>query len=491
MSGRRIARLLVANRGEIAVRVIRACRALGISPVAVYSTADANARHVAMADDAVGIGEAPARESYLRADKILDAARATACDAVHPGFGFLSENAAFARAVKEAGLVWVGPPPAAIEAMGLKIESRERMKAAGVPVVPGTHDVEDDAAVTAVGLPAVVKASAGGGGKGMRVVRDRAGLADALAACRREAGAAFGDATVYLERYLEKPRHIEVQVFGDETGRVVAMGERECSLQRRHQKVIEESPSPAVLPDLRRRLSEAAIAAAKAVGYVNAGTVEFLLAPDGSFYFLEMNTRLQVEHPVTEEAFGLDLVTLQLRVAQGEPLPAALPEQPIAHAIEARLYAEDADAGFLPQTGKVLVYDEPRGPGIRVDSGIAAGDEVSVHYDPMLAKIIARGATREEARRRLVAALAETVVLGVTTNLSYLRRVLETPEVVRGEIDTGFLERHAIAPAPAPPAEVFEAAAWAFASQAEGSASDHDSAPRFPDPFASPFRALA
>jgi acetyl/propionyl-CoA carboxylase alpha subunit len=483
----RLHRLLVANRGEVAVRVVRACRALGISPVAVFSEADAGARHVRIADEAVSIGPAPAKESYLSIPKLLDAARATRCDAVHPGYGFLSENAEFAQAVLDADLVWVGPPPAAIRAMGLKIESRERMRAAGVPVVPGTHDADDATAVAAIGFPVLVKASAGGGGKGMRLVERAEDLPRAIEACRREAGSAFGDATVYLERYIERPRHVEVQVLGDVHGRVEAVGERECSLQRRHQKVIEESPSPAVAPELRARLAAAATAAARAVGYVNAGTVEFLLAADGTFYFLEMNTRLQVEHPVTEEAWGVDLVALQLKVAAGEALP-ELPAHPMAHAIEARVYAEDADHGFLPQTGRVLVYREPAGPGIRVDSGIEEGSEVSIHYDPMLAKVIARGATREEARRRLAAALRETVILGVTTNVSWLRRVLETEAVARGEVDTSYLERAEIPP-PAPPEEdVFRAAAFLFATPEKTAAGG---APRFPDPFETPFRELS
>ncbi|MEO7919705.1 MAG: acetyl/propionyl-CoA carboxylase subunit alpha, partial [Thermoanaerobaculia bacterium] len=368
--------------------------------------------------------------------------------------------------------------------------ARERMRAAGVPVVPGTHDIDDPAACAAVGLPALVKASAGGGGKGMRVVRDAAALAEAVAACRREAGSSFGDSTVYLERYLDGPRHIEEQVFADRAGRTVALGERECSLQRRHQKVIEESPSPVVGPELRARLCEAAVAAAKAVGYENAGTIEFLLAPDGSFYFLEMNTRLQVEHPVTEEAFGIDLVALQLSIAEGHPLPANLPTTPSAHAIEARVYAEDADAGFLPQTGTVLVYQAPTGPGIRVDSGVESGSPVSIHYDPMLAKIIARGATRDEARRRLVEALRETVILGVTTNISYLRRVLSLPEVAAGEFDTGTLERITLAPVPPPGDAVFSEAARLLArpERAQGRSEE----PAFPDPFAaSSFRVLA
>jgi acetyl/propionyl-CoA carboxylase alpha subunit len=486
---RKISRLLVANRGEIAIRVIRACRAVGISPVAVHSEADAGARHVRLADASVLLGPAPARESYLVIPKILDAARATGCDAVHPGFGFLSENADFAQAVLDAGLVWVGPPPSAIRAMGLKIESRERMRAAGVPVVPGTHDLGDAAAVAQVGFPAVVKASAGGGGKGMRVVSRAEDLAGAVESCRREAGSAFGDATVYLERYLPHPRHIEVQVVGDAHGNVAAIGERECSLQRRHQKVIEESPSPVVSEELRARLTGAAVAAAKAVGYVNAGTVEFLLAPDGSFYFLEMNTRLQVEHPVTEEAWGVDLVALQLAVAEGAPLP-ALPASPGAHAIEARVYAEDADHGFLPQTGTVLVYREPSGPGIRVDSGIEEGSEISIHYDPMLAKVIARGATRDEARRRLAAALSEMVVLGVTTNLSYLRRVLENEAVIRADVDTAFLERAEIAKPRPPSDDAFRAAAFLFAAP-DGAGAAASGGPRFPDPFETAFRSLS
>ncbi|HSB37227.1 MAG TPA: biotin carboxylase N-terminal domain-containing protein [Thermoanaerobaculia bacterium] len=476
-----IRRLLVANRGEIAVRVLRACRALGIEAVAVFSDADANARHVRLADDAVPIGAAPARESYLSIPKVLAAAKAAGCDAVHPGYGFLSENAAFARAVEDAGLVWVGPPAAAIEAMGLKIGSRERMREAGIPVVPGTHDLTGDLG-TSVGFPLVVKASAGGGGTGMRVVRRASEVAEAVLSCRREAEAAFGDGTLYAERYLERPRHVEVQVLGDRHGRVAALGERECSLQRRHQKVIEESPSPAVGPELRRRICDAAVAAARAVGYVGAGTVEFLLAPDGSFHFLEMNTRLQVEHPVTEEALGIDLVALQLRVASGEPLPETLPSTPSSWAFEARLYAEDAEHGFLPQTGRLLVFEEPSGPGIRVDSGVSAGDEVGLHYDPMLAKIIARGTSREEARRRLVAALSEAVVLGVTTNLSYLRRVLESAPVVAGEMDTSLLERLEISPVPSPPAEVFETAFREFSSKGTEAAARRAS---FPDPFAS------
>jgi acetyl-CoA/propionyl-CoA carboxylase biotin carboxyl carrier protein len=499
--GRPFRRVLVANRGEIAVRVVRGVRAAGLESVAVFSDADRGARHAALADEAVGIGPAPAQESYLSIPKLLAAAKATGCDAVHPGYGFLSENAEFARAVESAGLVWIGPPPEAMEAMGRKIESRERMKAAGVPVVPGVligsseeHEekvkIEEIpssslSSVLSLGLPVVVKASAGGGGKGMRIVRDPSELSSAVASCRREAAAAFGDPTVYIEKYLDRPRHVEVQVFGDWHGNVVAIGERECSLQRRHQKVVEECPSPAVTPELRARLAKAAVDAAKAVGYVNAGTVEFLLAPSGEFFFLEMNTRLQVEHPVTEEAFGVDLVLLQLAVAAGEALP-PLPSAPSRHAIEVRVYAEDPEAGFLPQTGPVLLYREPAGPGVRVESGLAEGQEVGVHYDPLLAKIVASGATRDEARRRLVAALAETVILGVSTNVAWLRRLLGTPEVAAASIHTSLLETLAVPPPPPPPGEAFEAAAFVLSGAPARAGA---AAPAFADPFDGRFRS--
>jgi acetyl/propionyl-CoA carboxylase alpha subunit len=489
---RRLGRVLVANRGEIAVRVIRACRTAGLTAVAVYSDADRGARHVALADAAVHIGPAPARESYLSIPRLLAAARETGCGAVHPGYGFLSENADFARAVQKAGMVWIGPTPESMEAMGSKISAREKMRAAGVPVVPGAliggfeeheekrkiplNGEEGDRSagvlrgapprpatsgtfegILSLGLPVVVKASAGGGGKGMRIVTSPSDLSEAISSCRREALAAFGDSTVYVEKYLSSPRHIEVQVLGDMHGNVAALGERECSLQRRHQKVIEECPSPAVTPDLRARLQKAACDAARAAGYVNAGTVEFLLEPSGTFYFLEMNTRLQVEHPVTEEAFGVDLVALQLHVAAGERLP-DLPPAPSAHAIEARVYAEDPDAGFLPQAGRLLTWIEPSGPGVRVDSGVTTGQAVDIHYDPLLAKIVAKGRNREEARGRLVAALRETVALGVTTNLSWLTRLLEAAPVVRGELHTDLVETLSL-PAPAPPPdEVFQAA---------------------------------
>jgi acetyl-CoA/propionyl-CoA carboxylase biotin carboxyl carrier protein len=484
--GRPFSRVLVANRGEIAARVARGCRAAGVASVAVYSDADALARHVALANDAVRIGPPPAAESYLSIPRLLAAAKETGCDAVHPGYGFLSENAGFARAVEEAGLVWIGPPPEAIEAMGSKISSRERMKAAGVPVVPGAliPAAGTFKGILSLGLPVVVKASAGGGGKGMRVVSSAAELPEAISACRREAAAAFGDATVYVEKYLERPRHVEVQVFGDRHGHVVALGERECSLQRRHQKVVEECPSPAVSPELRARLSKAAVDAARAVGYVNAGTVEFLLEPSGAFWFLEMNTRLQVEHPVTEEAFGVDLVRLQLSVAAGEPLP-PLPSAPARHAIEARVYAEDPEAGFLPQAGRILFCREPAGPGVRVDSGLAEGQEVGVHYDPLLAKVVASGATRDEALGRLRNALAETVVLGVTTNIGWLRRLLGTPEVAAGRIHTGLLET-LVVPGPPPPGDEVFAGAAAALSRAAAPAGV--ASPAAPDAFAGRFR---
>jgi acetyl-CoA/propionyl-CoA carboxylase, biotin carboxylase, biotin carboxyl carrier protein len=515
---RRLGRVLVANRGEIAVRVIRGCRTAGVAAVAVYSDADCQARHVSLADAAVRLGPAPARESYLSIPRLLAAAKETRCDAVHPGYGFLSENADFARAVVDAGLIWIGPPPEAMEAMGSKISARERMRVAGVPVVPGAliaaseehegislNGKEGDRNASArrgaqpspetsgtfkeilsLGLPVVVKASAGGGGKGMRVVTSSSDLSEAISSCRREALAAFGDSTVYVEKYLDSPRHIEVQILADTRGNVVALGERECSLQRRHQKVIEECPSPAVTPDLRARLQKAACDAARAAGYVNAGTVEFLLERSGAFYFLEMNTRLQVEHPVTEEAFGVDLVALQLRIAAGEPLP-ELPSEPSAHAIEARVYAEDPETGFLPQAGRLLAWVEPSGPGVRVDSGVMAGQAVDVHYDPMLAKIVAKGRDREEARRRLVAALGETVALGVTTNLSWLSRLLEADPVVRGELHTALLETLALPAPPPPPDEVFAAAASVL-SRAASAAGGSSTPGGWPSPFDTPFR---
>jgi acetyl-CoA carboxylase biotin carboxylase subunit len=448
-----IKRLLIANRGEIAVRIARACRELGIESVAVFSEADAGATHVAAADMAVPIGPAPATDSYLAIPRLLAAARATAADAVHPGYGFLSERAAFAAACEDAGITFVGPPAAVIERMGSKIAARHLMQQAGVPVVPGETPADQTeaglrAAVRRVGLPALIKASAGGGGKGMRRVHDAAEIESAIQAARREASAAFGDGTLYVERLIDRPHHIEVQVFADRHSHVVHLFERECSVQRRHQKVIEESPSPLVSAALRQRMTAAAVRAAEAAGYQNAGTVEFLVDPgaaarddDPPFYFLEMNTRLQVEHPVTEQVVGVDLVHAQLRVAAGEPLPwaqHALTQR--GHAVEARVYAEDPADGFLPQAGPLLLYREPRGPGIRVDSGVAEHEAVTVHYDPLLAKVIAYGETRPMAISRLIAALRAFPILGITTNIPFLLRVLDHPEFVRGAIDTGFLD---------------------------------------------------
>jgi acetyl-CoA carboxylase biotin carboxylase subunit len=445
----RIRRLLIANRGEIAVRIIRACRELGIDTVAVHSTVDAAAPFVALADRAYAIGPAPAAESYLKIPTILDVARQSGADAIHPGYGFLAENAAFAQACAEMGLVFVGPPASAMEQMGSKLAARDLMQRAGVPVVPGARPADQTeegirAAAREVGVPLLIKASAGGGGKGMRTVRDEAELDEAIAAARREAIAAFGDGTLYVERLVERPRHIELQILADRHGGIVHLFERECSVQRRHQKVIEETPSPALTPTLRAKMGEAAVAAARAVGYENAGTIEFLLEGDGDaarFYFLEMNTRLQVEHPITEEVVGVDLVRTQLAVAAGEPLPwtqSALTQR--GHAIECRVYAEDPRQQFLPQAGRLLVYREPRGPGIRVDGGVQQGGEVSVHYDPLLAKLVTRAESRSAAIDRAVAALKQFAVLGLRTNVAFLIRVLQHDRFRAGEIDTGFLD---------------------------------------------------
>jgi len=448
-AGAMITHLLIANRGEIAVRIARACREAGIESVAVYSEADRGAPHVRAADRAVAIGPAPAAASYLSIPAILGAARESGADAVHPGYGFLSENAAFAEACAGAGLAFVGPPGRVIEQMGSKIAAREAMQKAGVPVVPGATPIDQSdagvaAAVADLGCPVVLKASAGGGGKGMRIARDAEEVRELAAAARREAEAAFGDGTLYVERLLDRPRHVEIQVMADRHGHVVHLFERDCSVQRRHQKIIEESPSPALSPSLRARMGEAAVAAARAVGYENAGTIEFLLegeGDDGRFFFLEMNTRLQVEHPVTEAVTGVDLVRAQLAVAAGEPLPWR--QEDLAtrgHAIECRLYAEDPDAGFLPQAGTVLVYREPAGPGIRVDSGVERGSAISVHYDPLIAKLIVHAESRPAAIARAVAALRAFPVLGPRTNGSYLLRLLQHPEFQRGRTHTGFIE---------------------------------------------------
>jgi 3-methylcrotonyl-CoA carboxylase alpha subunit len=441
-----IRRLLIANRGEIALRIIRACRELGIESVAVYSEADAKAPHVAAADRAIAIGPAPAHESYLSVPNLLDAARVSHADAIHPGYGFLSENAAFAVACAEAGLIFVGPAADAIAQMGSKIGARRLVAAAGVPVVPGeTPADQSDAglrqAIERVGLPALIKASAGGGGKGMRRVLEPGTVDEAIQAARREAVAAFGDGTLYVERLVAHARHVEVQIFADDHGHVMHLFERDCSAQRRHQKVIEESPSPALTPALRARMTTAAVATARAANYRNAGTIEFLVDGD-AFYFLEMNTRLQVEHPVTEAVTGLDLVRAQLLVANGEPLPWA-PEtiSQRGHAIEARIYAEDPAQGFLPQAGRLTRYREPRRPGIRVDSGVIEGGEISVYYDPMIAKVIALAETRALAIARLSAALREFEIDGVRTNRAFLIAVLESPAFRDGAVDTAFLDR--------------------------------------------------
>jgi acetyl-CoA/propionyl-CoA carboxylase biotin carboxyl carrier protein len=441
--------VLVANRGEIAVRVIGTLRDLGIRSVAVYSDADAGARHVRAADSAVRLGPTPAAESYLHVGRILDAAARTGAQAIHPGYGFLSENAAFARACAEAGIIFVGPPPEAIEAMGDKIRSKRIVEAAGVPVVPGVHrpgmgDAELVEAAARAGYPLLVKAAAGGGGKGMRVVREPEALGEALAAARREVRSAFGDDELLLERYLERARPLEIQVLADRHGSVVHLGERECSLQRRHQKVAEEAPSPVLGEDQRRLMGKAAVDVARACGYQGAGTVEFLVSVEDvdRFFFLEMNTRLQVEHPVTEEVTGLDLVEQQLRVAAGERL--AFTQEDVrleGHAVEARIYAEDPARGFLPTGGTVLSYAEPAGVGIRVDSGIGSGTVIGSAYDPMLAKVIAHGSDRPTALRRLQGALANFETLGVVTNVAFLCALLDDPDVQVGRLDTGLIER--------------------------------------------------
>ncbi|GAB4491105.1 MAG: hypothetical protein Fur0016_22490 [Anaerolineales bacterium] len=439
-------KILIANRGEIALRIMRACRELGIQTAAVYSEVDRDAPHVRLADEAVEIGDSEPRESYLNIPKVIQAAKATGAEAIHPGYGFLSENADFAEAVAAAGLTFIGPPASAIRAMGDKAQAKRTMKAAGVPTVPGAENLTGETefleAAERIGYPVFVKAAAGGGGKGMRVVRSAREMPEALDSARRESQNAFGDDRLLLEKYIENAHHIEIQVFGDTHGHLVHLFERECSVQRRHQKIIEESPSPLLTPEIRERMGQAAVAAARAVGYFNAGTVEFISDPRWSnFYFLEMNTRLQVEHPVTEAVTGLDLAQWQIRVAAGEPFPyrqADLTQR--GHAIECRLYAEDAASGFLPSTGKILQFIEPRGPGIRVDSGIVTGAEVSRFYDPLLAKIIVHAEDRPAAIRRMRAALKETVLHGVTSNLDFLQALLARPEFAEGKIHTRWVE---------------------------------------------------
>ncbi|MET8582436.1 acetyl/propionyl/methylcrotonyl-CoA carboxylase subunit alpha [Streptomyces collinus] len=460
--------VLVANRGEIAVRVIRTLRSLGVRSVAVFSDADADARHVREADTAVRIGPAPASESYLSVERLLEAAARSGAQAVHPGYGFLAENAGFARACEEAGLVFIGPSADAIALMGDKIRAKETVKAAGVPVVPGSSgsgltDAELASAAREIGVPVLLKPSAGGGGKGMRLVRDVTALEEEIAAARREARASFGDDTLLVERWVDRPRHIEIQVLADGHGNVVHLGERECSLQRRHQKIIEEAPSVLLDEATRAAMGEAAVQAARSCGYRGAGTVEFIV-PGGDpslYYFMEMNTRLQVEHPVTELITGLDLVEWQLRVAAGEPLGFGQQDVTLTgHAVEARICAEDPARGFLPSGGTVLLLDEPRGDGVRTDSGLSEGTEVGSLYDPMLSKVIAYGPDRATALRRLRSALAGTVTLGVQTNAGFLRRLLAHPAVVAGELDTGLVERVVDELVPTEvPEEVYEAAA--------------------------------
>ncbi|MEW5984168.1 MAG: acetyl-CoA carboxylase biotin carboxylase subunit [Acidobacteriota bacterium] len=446
---RPITRLLVANRGEIALRIMRACDEMGIDTVAVYSDADADALHVRKASRAVHLGPAAPAESYLAIPRLIEAARSSGADAVHPGYGFLAENASFAAACEGAGLTFVGPTSAVMALMGSKIQARLAMRKAGLSVVPGETPAgqSDDAladSAARIGYPLLVKASAGGGGKGMRVVRRESDLATAVAGARHEAQSAFGDGTLYMERLIDHPRHIEIQVLADAHGHAVHLFERDCSTQRRHQKIIEESPSPAVTPPLRARMGEAAARAALAVGYRNAGTMEFLVDGSGDnahFYFLEMNTRLQVEHPVTEAVTGVDIVRAQLLVAGGFPLPWAQGElHQRGHAIECRVYAEDPAQGFLPQAGTVELYRPPVRPGVRIDSGIEEGTHVSVHYDPLMAKVIAYAETRALAIERMSAALAEFALLGLATNIPFLLRVLQSPAFAEGRLDTAFLD---------------------------------------------------
>jgi acetyl-CoA carboxylase, biotin carboxylase subunit len=440
-------KVLIANRGEIAVRLIRACRDLGISPVAIYSDADRDALHVRLADQAIHVGESPASSSYLLGDRIIAAALASGAEALHPGYGFLSERAWFAQAVREAGLTFIGPSPESIELMGDKTNARRAAERAGAPIVPGTREPlasEDEAVRVAatIGYPVMLKAAAGGGGKGMRVVRDDNELGHAFRLAGAEAGAAFGDSAVYLEKYIERPRHIEIQVVADHFGNIIHLGERECSIQRRHQKVIEECPASFNDPDLRARMGAAAVSIARAASYQSIGTVEFLVDESRDFYFLEMNTRLQVEHPVTELVTGIDLVREQIRIAAGEPL--TIRQEDVGwngSAIECRVYAEDPDRQFLPSPGRITLLRTPAGPGVRDDSGVYEGWEVPIHYDPMISKLAAWGATREEATARMRRALDEYIVGGIRTTIPFFKRVLADPDFVAGRIDTDYIAR--------------------------------------------------
>ncbi|WP_433898095.1 acetyl/propionyl/methylcrotonyl-CoA carboxylase subunit alpha [Pseudomonas sp. PSE1(2024)] len=478
MSAPVLTTLLVANRGEIACRVMRTAKALGLTTVAVHSATDREARHSREADIRVDLGGSKAADSYLQIDKLIAAAKASGAQAIHPGYGFLSENAGFARAIEAAGLIFLGPPASAIDAMGSKSAAKALMETAGVPLVPGYHGEAQDLdtfrdACERIGYPVLLKATAGGGGKGMKVVEDVSQLAEALASAQREAQSSFGDSRMLVEKYLLKPRHVEIQVFADQHGNCLYLNERDCSIQRRHQKVVEEAPAPGLSPELRRAMGEAAVRSAQAIGYVGAGTVEFLLDARGEFFFMEMNTRLQVEHPVTEAITGLDLVAWQIRVARGEALPITQDQVPLnGHAIEVRLYAEDPSNDFLPATGRLDLYRESAaGPGRRVDSGVEEGDEISPFYDPMLGKLIAWGEDREQARLRLLSMLDEFAIGGLKTNINFLRRIIGHPAFAAAELDTGFIPRYQEQLLPAPAAlsdEFWEAAAQAFAQSLPG-----------------------
>lgn len=471
MSAPVLTTLLVANRGEIACRVMRTAKALGLTTVAVHSATDREARHSREADIRVDLGGSKAADSYLQIDKLIAAAKASGAQAIHPGYGFLSENAGFARAIEAAGLIFLGPPASAIDAMGSKSAAKALMETAGVPLVPGYHGEAQDLetfrdACERIGYPVLLKATAGGGGKGMKVVEDVSQLAEALASAQREAQSSFGDSRMLVEKYLLKPRHVEIQVFADQHGNCLYLNERDCSIQRRHQKVVEEAPAPGLTPELRRAMGEAAVRSAQAIGYVGAGTVEFLLDARGEFFFMEMNTRLQVEHPVTEAITGLDLVAWQIRVARGEALPITQAQVPLnGHAIEVRLYAEDPANDFLPATGRLALYRESaEGPGRRVDSGVEEGDEISPFYDPMLGKLIAWGEDREQARLRLLSMLDEFAIGGLKTNINFLRRIIAHPAFAAAELDTGFIPRHQeqLLPAPGTLSDAF----WSAAAQA-------------------------
>ena len=485
MSAPVLTTLLVANRGEIACRVMRTAKALGLTTVAVHSATDREARHSREADIRVDLGGSKAADSYLQIDKLIAAAKASGAQAIHPGYGFLSENAGFARAIEAAGLIFLGPPPSAIDAMGSKSAAKALMETAGVPLVPGYHGEAQDLdtfrdACERIGYPVLLKATAGGGGKGMKVVEDVSQLAEALASAQREAQSSFGDSRMLVEKYLLKPRHVEIQVFADQHGNCLYLNERDCSIQRRHQKVVEEAPAPGLTPELRRAMGEAAVRSAQAIGYVGAGTVEFLLDARGEFFFMEMNTRLQVEHPVTEAITGLDLVAWQIRVARGEALPITQAQVPLnGHAIEVRLYAEDPSNDFLPATGRLELYRESaEGPGRRVDSGVAEGDQISPFYDPMLGKLIAWGEDREQARLRLLSMLDEFAIGGLKTNINFLRRIIAHPAFAAAELDTGFIPRYQeqLLPAPGELSDAFwNAAAQAFAQSLPALARKDDS----------------